>query len=166
MDAIQKIINKIEQIVMVVGTLVMLFVCFANVVFRRIPTISLTYTDELVVLIFMWVTMFGISYAYKQRAHTNLNIITRKSPKYGKVVLQLLSMTCTLIFVGAVAKTGITMVSNIFEYNKTMPSLGISQAWQNVAIPLGGFIIIVSVLMETVTRIKGYLRVEEGKEEK
>lgn len=166
MDAIQKVIYKIEQAIMVTGTLVMLFVCFANVVFRRIPTISLTYTDELVVLIFMWVTMFGISYAYKQRAHTNLNIITRKSPKYGKVILQLISMTCTLIFVGAVAKTGITMVNNIFEYNKTMPSLGVSQAWQNMALPLGAFIVLISVVLETISRIQGYLQVDETKEEK
>lgn len=161
MKSILNIINKIECVVMIVGTAFMLLISFCNVVFRRISFISMTFTEELVVLLFFWVTMFGIGYAYQEQSHTNLNIMTNVVPKPFKIIINIFSMCCTLIFMSVVALTGCTMVGNALEFDRILPSLGISQAWQSIALPIGAAVIMLTIILDTIVRIKEILASED-----
>ena len=66
---------------MVVGMAVMVLFNFLNVIFRYLlPQTPFSYTEELVVLIFIWVSLFGISYGYRVGAHTVLTIVSDRAP--------------------------------------------------------------------------------------
>ncbi|MCD8164525.1 MAG: hypothetical protein LUE09_14195 [Synergistaceae bacterium] len=58
MKKIVFLLSKFEEIIMVAGGLLMVFMNFANVVCRYLlPTTPFSYTEELVVLLFVWVSM-------------------------------------------------------------------------------------------------------------
>ena len=79
--------NVFEAAVMVIGMAIMVFFNFFNVVCRRLlPLSPFSYTEELVVIIFLWVTMFGISYGYRKGSHTMLDIFTSHFPQKLQIV--------------------------------------------------------------------------------
>ena len=76
MNRFWKGFNLLEEGVMVAGMAVMVLFNFLNVVFRYLlPQTPFSYTEELVVLIFIWVSLFGISYGYRIGAHTVLTVL-------------------------------------------------------------------------------------------
>lgn len=90
MKKIEFLLSKFEEIIMVAGGLLMVFMNFANVVCRYLlPTTPFSYTEELVVLLFVWVSMFGISYAYRRRAHTLLTILSDNIPGKFQIISSL-----------------------------------------------------------------------------
>ena len=107
MEGLKKIINRIESVIMIAGMAVMVALNFMNVVARKfMPKLSMSYTEEMVVLIFLWVSMFGISYAYRRHSHTGLNLLTGHLPGKIKAGAVVFSGLCSCVFAGILAYTG------------------------------------------------------------
>lgn len=163
MEKLDAILNRIEFFVMSIGMGIMVLFNFMNVVSRKLmPKTPFSYTEELVVLIFLWVSMFGISYAFRKHSHTGLNLITEHLPAAGKIVSILFSMLCSAAFVGIVAYTGLELVQNHIKYAQILPSLRLPMAVQSLALPLGGVVVILSVFVSGLCEIK---EVRKKKEE-
>ena len=132
MKKIEFLLSKFEEIIMVAGGLLMVFMNFANVVCRYLlPTTPFSYTEELVVLLFVWVSMFGISYAYRRRAHTLLTILSDNIPGKFQIIIVVISMCASMLLMFLIAKTGYGMVMNQLKYNQ------IPVAVMGWAVPLG-----------------------------
>ena len=56
-----KLIDYLEEGLIVAGLLFMTVMNFANVISRYFLHKSISYTEEVVVIVFVWVTMLGIS---------------------------------------------------------------------------------------------------------
>ena len=138
MKKIELFLNKIEEVIMVTGGLLMVFLNFANVVCRYLlPTTPFSYTEELVVLLFVWVSMFGVSYAYRRRAHTVLTVISDCIPGKFQIIIIVISMCASMLLMFLLAKTGYGMVLNQIKYNQILPGMKIPVATMGWAIPLG-----------------------------
>ena len=129
MKKIEFLLSKFEEIIMVAGGLLMVFMNFANVVCRYLlPTTPFSYTEELVVLLFVWVSMFGISYAYRRRAHTLLTILSDNIPGKFQIIIVVISMCASMLLMFLIAKTGYGMVMNQLKYNQILPGMKIPVA--------------------------------------
>lgn len=138
MKKIEFLLSKFEEIIMVAGGLLMVFMNFANVVCRYLlPTTPFSYTEELVVLLFVWVSMFGISYAYRRRAHTLLTILSDNIPGKFQIRIVVISMCASMLLMFLIAKTGYGMVMNQLKYNQILPGMKIPVAVMGWAVPLG-----------------------------
>lgn len=138
MKKIEFLLSKFEEIIMVAGGLLMVFMNFANVVCRYLlPTTPFSYTEELVVLLFVWVSMFGISYAYRRRAHTLLTILSDNIPGKFQIIIVVISMCASMLLMFLIAKTGYGMVMNQLKYNQILPGMKIPVAVMGWAVPLG-----------------------------
>lgn len=138
MKKIEFLLSKFEEIIMVAGGLLMVFMNFANVVCRYLlPTTPFSYTEELVVLLFVWVSMFGISYAYRRRAHTLLTILSDNIPGKFQIIIVVISMCALMLLMFLIAKTGYGMVMNQLKYNQILPGMKIPVAVMGWAVPLG-----------------------------
>lgn len=155
MEKLDAVLNRIEFFVMAVGMGIMVLFNFMNVVSRKLmPKTPFSYTEELVVLIFLWISMFGISYAFRKHSHTGLNLITEHLPGIGRIVSILFSMICSAAFAGIIAYTGLELVQNHIKYAQILPSLRLPMAVQSLALPLGGMIVILSVLVSGIREIQ------------
>lgn len=150
-----KIIDKFEELVIVVGMIAMVIFNFLNVVCRfLLPQTPFSYTEELVVLIFVWITMFGIACAYKKMAHTGLTILTDHFHGSAKIVFAVLSMICSVCFMLLVIWYGIDMVQNQIAHGQILPGMKIPAATQSLAIPVGGVLILIRAIQACLIEIK------------
>ena len=73
-----KILGHIEEIILVPGFALMLIINFGNVVSRYILRSSWAFTEELCVMMFVYITFFGAAVAVKRRQHLGFTLILDK----------------------------------------------------------------------------------------
>lgn len=157
-------VDRIEELFIVIGMGLMVTLNFLNVVCRfLLPQTPFSYTEELVVLLFIWITMFGISYAYKRTAHTGLTLLTDRFGNNGKMAFCFISTAASVIFMIFVIWHGISMTTNQIAHAQILPGMQISSAFQSSALPIGGVVILVRV---TQVGIKEIIHLQQGKENK
>lgn len=154
MKTILKLLDVVEEGIMLTGLAVMVVMNFVNVVCRfLLPQTPFSYTEELTILLFEWVTMFGIAYGYKKAAHTGLSLITDKLPGPMQKAMMVFSMACTLILMGIVIWSGSNMVQNQLVHGNIFPGLKISSAWGGVAVPAGGVMIAIRAVQVCIGKL-------------
>ncbi|RGD64948.1 hypothetical protein DXA98_07750 [Lachnospiraceae bacterium OF09-6] len=79
-----KLIDYLEEGLIVAGLLFMTVMNFANVISRYFLHKSISYTEEVVVIVFVWVTMLGISAGYKRNAHLGMSLLRINYQRTGK----------------------------------------------------------------------------------
>ena len=108
-----KTLSTIEEIIMVIGMVVMVFFNAFNVFCRYLlPQSPFSYTEELVVLVFVWVSMIGISYCYRRRSHTVLNVLTDALPDAVQPAIIVFSGVCSMLLMALMVYTGYNAMMN------------------------------------------------------
>ena len=113
----------------------MIVVVFLQVFARNVLEVPLIWTLDLAQLLFSWAIFIGAALALRWNAHYNLDLI----PKSWKVVDALLTIICHL---GSIAVVALLVYNGaIFAdigLTRTAVSLGISEFWFFLPIPIGG----------------------------
>jgi TRAP-type C4-dicarboxylate transport system permease small subunit len=149
-----KAFNIFEESIMVAGMSIMVLFNFLNVVCRYfLPQTPFSYTEELVVLIFVWVSMFGISYGYRRGSHTVLTILYDLIPRKGQSAVIAFSMAASGALMAILAWTGYGMVQNQIKFGQIMPGMKIPMAVVGWAMPAGGLIAFVSTVKSGMSEV-------------
>lgn len=157
-------IDKLEEGLMFLGMLAMILLNFFNVFCRfLLPQTPFSYTEELTVLIFIWVTMFGASCAYKRLAHTSLTLLTDLMPPALKKLAAVFGSLCSAGLALMIAMKGFLMVENQMTHGQIMPGLQIPAATAGLAIPIGAIFILFRSLQGGVITIR---QIDQEKEDK
>ena len=119
---------------------------FANVVARYLGY-SMAYTEELLVMLLVWLTMLGTAAGFKRNAHLSMTFLRERLPTVGQKALEILS---TVLTVGAVLVVMIVcgvyqIPDEILLHSRTL-SLDLPTVYYSLAIPVCGILIIVRVL--------------------
>lgn len=147
MDKAWKLLNIFEESVMVIGMGIMVFFNFLNIICRYLlPQTPFSYTEELVVLLFVWVSMFGISYGYRRGSHTVLTICSDLVTGRGQYCIIIFATLASALLMALLAKTGYGMVHNQLRFNQILPGLQIPVALMGAAIPTGAAVAFISIL--------------------
>lgn len=159
-----KAFNVLEEGIMVLGMGIMVFFNFANVVCRYLlPQTPFSYTEELVVLVFVWVSMFGISYGYRIKAHTVLTVVSDLLPPGAQHILVLFSGVASALLMLLIVDTGWGMVMNQLKFGQILPGMKIPVAIVGFAIPLGAAVSFISILKSCFDELRG-MNENKGKE--
>lgn len=162
MPTIKLILDKFEEFFMMVGMIIMVTLNFTNVLCRYLlPQTPFSYTEELTVLIFIWVTMLGIAFGYKWVSHTSLSIVTDVLPDRYKRVAIVFATICSVAFFVMVFYQGVFMVENQLRFNQILPGMKIPKATAGFAIPVCSVIIIVRAIQAGIKELK-MIRTREG----
>ena len=147
MSKFWKVFDLVEESVMVAGMAVMVLFNFLNVVARRLlPQTPFSYTEELVVMIFIWVSMFGISYGYRRNAHTVLTVAADRLPDAMRPLIVVFATLASALLMVILAWTGFNMTMNQIRHGQILPGMRIPMALVGAAIPAGAVMTLVSVL--------------------
>ena len=156
MQRIWKFLNMFEEIAMIVGGLAMVLLNFIDVVCRYLlPQTPFSYASEMIVLLFVWTSMFGISYGYRKGAHTVLTVISDNLGGKAQAVLVVLSTLASVFLMLMIAYTGYGMAMNQVRFNQILPGMRIPAVVVGGAIPVGSLFCTISVLQY------GYLEVKK-----
>ncbi|MDR1741982.1 MAG: TRAP transporter small permease [Synergistaceae bacterium] len=138
--------DYLEEALIVVCLASMTIMNFINVVSRYCFSNSFSFTEEITIMLFVWVSMFGIAAGFKRAAHLGMNYFVEKFPPRAQVWLAAFSVLCSITMIAVMIDEGIEMVEGQIMLDAKTPALSLPLAAQGLAIPVGGALIAVRVL--------------------
>ena len=152
MKAIDNLLTRAMNTIIVVSLALMVVMVFSNVVLRYIFNSGITATEELSRFLFLWLIFVGAIVAMRERAHLGVDSLVARLPRTGKVACALLSNAlilwcCYLFFVGSWRQT-------VVGWETAMPATGISMAFHyatGLVMSIGIAIIVISSTWRVLT---------------
>lgn len=161
MKLIMKVIESIEEYLIVIMMAYMTIMNFVNVLARYLFSASFSFTEELTVTVFVWVTMLGIAIGFKRNAHLGMSFVVDQFQGKAKAAFVLLSAVMSFLFMGVLFIYGIEMVEGQATMGATTPVMGMPQYVQGLSIPVGAFFVLIHIIQANYVELKRLLN--EGK---
>lgn len=99
-----KVVHEFEETAIAVMLGAMTILTFVNVIMRYVFNSMVIWGLEVVLILFSWLVLFGIAYAFKVTANLGVDaIISVVSPR-ARYVLALLSAACCIVYALLIAK--------------------------------------------------------------
>ncbi|MDQ0164732.1 TRAP-type C4-dicarboxylate transport system permease small subunit [Bacillus horti] len=135
----------------------------SNVIFRFVLNNPITWTEEVSLGLFIWLTFIGISSGIKHNSHVGIDYFVRKLPA------RIYHITQTLRLVIIFATTVVVFVYwgmgfAIHGVAKVTPVLGISYTFINMAVPLGSLLAVYHLSRVFIRKDRAYIHQERGLE--
>ena len=159
---VAKAFGYIEETLIVVGIVFMTAMNFANVVSRYYFRNSFSFTEEITIMTFVWVSMLGIAVGFKRMSHLGMSYFVDKLPDSMKKPMILFSALCSLTMVLVMIVQGIEMVRWQIMLGARTPALELPLATQGLAIPVGGAFIAIRIFTSCWTRLSARNHSTEG----
>ncbi|MCC8190817.1 MAG: TRAP transporter small permease [Planctomycetes bacterium] len=119
---------------------------FANVVSRYLFASSISAAEELTLMAFIWVSMFGIAAAYRRGAHLGMGLIAEYLPSRHYAWFSLFSTACSLGLIGVLFFYGLRLIEDQIALKATTPALALPAWLESAAIPVGCVFMIIRIL--------------------
>ncbi|MEA4815290.1 MAG: TRAP transporter small permease [Lachnospiraceae bacterium] len=163
MRTLVKILDKFEEAVLVIGMFFMSIMNFINVFSRYLLANSFSFTEELTMIVFVWMTMLGIAVGFKRYAHLGMSFVSDHVPGKARAIMALFWTTCSFIAIAVMIKYGITMCQGLIKLGARTPALNIPSTTQGLAIPVGGVFICIRILQAGILEIIKYWNEDKTK---
>lgn len=152
----EKVISWLDRIVetmLFCVVIVMLCAGTAQIFCRYVLNASLSWSEEMMRYLYVWLTMIGSSLAVRRKQFTTIealyNMICKASP-VGGMVLTVAAIVLQIGFFAMLAIYGQQLVvSNLAQVS---PAMRISMGGAYFALPLGGYLGIIYCLIELYDR--------------
>lgn len=104
---------------------------------------SSSLTEELATFLLIWVGLLGSAYAYREKAHLGIDLISTKLSDKGRLVTELI----VLIIIILVSTTvfifgGLRLVYITFSLNQISPAMQINMGYIYSVVPITGILFI------------------------
>lgn len=140
------ILDKIEEYLCAILLFFISVLTFLNVIVRYLTNGSLAFTEELVVNLFVWITVLGGAIAFRKRAHLGVTFLTSLLPtRWQKAVAVLSGVAGTVLFVLLFVQ-GIGMVAQEYRNQMTTYSMALPMWIFGLAVPFGALIMLLRVI--------------------
>ncbi len=108
-----KVVHEFEETAIAVMLGVMTLLTFVNVIMRYVFNSMVIWGLEVVLILFAWLVLFGIAYAFKVTANLGVDaIISVVSPRT-RYILALLSAACCLAYAPADRQGGLGLLGAV-----------------------------------------------------
>ena len=157
--------EKLEECILVLLFAFMAVMNFLNVVCRYCFSNSFSFTEEVTITAFVWVSMVGIAVGYKRLAHLGMSFFVDNMPKKIQPFMALLSMVCSVVLIALLFKYGGDMVSNQIRLGSKTPALGMPMYIQGLSIPVGSAFCMIRAIESGIKEFLRLRKVAKGVEE-
>jgi TRAP-type C4-dicarboxylate transport system permease small subunit len=140
LDAIDRMIAKLEEFIMAVGIILMAVNTIANVISRFIFNHSVIFAEELNSTFILLVTFAGIGYAARHGRHIRMSAIYDQLPDATRKKLMTVMVAVTAMFMFFLAYFSVQYVFNVYSKGRIMPALGVPVYITYLWVPIGFFI--------------------------
>ena len=162
MKVLSTLLARLEEFILVALFAFMAVMNFLNVVCRYCFASSFSFTEEVTITAFVWVSMVGIAVGYKRLA---MSFLVDNMPKKVQPFMALLSMICSVVLILLLYKYGSEMVSNQIRLGSKTPALGMPMYIQGLSIPVGAVFCLIRAVESGVKEFVRLRNVAKGVEE-
>jgi TRAP-type C4-dicarboxylate transport system permease small subunit len=150
----KKIWENLEEILGSIMVAVMVTIAFVNVLTRYFIKMSLSWTEEIEINLFVWLVLLGTAVAFKKGGHLGMSFVYEKFPKGCRKAFFIISVALSLVFFGVLAYLGYTEVCDEIELCVTTESLAIPVFYYTIATPLLSILVIGRLLQSAVQTLR------------
>lgn len=151
-----KWLDQLEEYLCAALIMFMALLAFANVIVRYLTDDSLAFTEELVINLFVLVTLLGTSIAFRRNAHLGVTLLVDFLPKHCRKWFAVLSGFAGLAVFAMLLYHGIDMVAQEYTSEMKTYSMGLPMWWFGMAVPMGSLLIMVRVIQVAINEWKTY----------
>lgn len=155
LNKLEKLVALIEEYTCVGLIIIMCISVFAQVLFRYIFTIPLSWTEEVSRYSMIWLTFIAGAMCIRTKSHYVIDILLDKLPLSPRLVAQILILISMAVFAGVMMFTGIEILP-VVNY-QISPALRISMGYVYFAIPFGSFLMLFHIFCNIKQRLQ-YLK--------
>jgi len=159
-DKLRWLGRNAEEVVCAAMITFMTVLGFANVATRYLGY-SMAYTEELLVMLLVWLTMLGTAAGFKRNAHLSMTFLQERLPRVGQRALAIFSAILTVgsVVVVMVVCAVYQIPDEILLKSRTL-SLDLPTVYYSLAIPVCGVLVILRVLQASWREWKSLGRAE------
>lgn len=163
LNRIIDVLNRIEEIFLVVLFSAMVLIIFGQVIMRKADH-SLYWSEELGKFLFVWISWLGISIAQRKGEHIKITMLTDRMPYRTAQVFNIVSDIIVILICAITFYYGVSLV--VSQQSTPYAGIKISTSWGYLAVVLGcGLMTLrcVGSIIESAVRLKnGRPDVEKG----
>lgn len=152
------LLDHMEEVVLVPGFVIMLLIGFGNVISRFVLHQSWAFTEELCVMMFVYVTFFGAAVAVKKNAHLGFTLLYDKTKGVSRIVLDTLITISVAVFLVIMIQYGIKVCQNQLRYKAVTAALRISTAYASASVPVGGLCLLFRVIQTYILNLRSEIK--------
>lgn len=116
----------------------------AAVFFRYVLNDPLTWTEEIIVLLFTWMLFVGLSSAFRSRMHIRIDALLLVLPRRAWAGFGLVAVMATVVTLAGLAWFGVEQ--SVTMAGTETPMMRISAAWGVSAVPVGAVLSLIHVI--------------------
>ncbi len=134
---------------------VMSLITFVNVVNRYLFSKSLAFSEEVVVNLFVWITLLGVSIAFRRGSHLQMtNLYDKFSPKLKRLSIGISGIIGVGIFIFLIYNSGREIYKNMTFYHSISDALGIPTWIYSLGTPVFSLFVLKEIVSSTLKGIK------------
>lgn len=152
---LKKILDNIEEYVVVAALTVMTVLTFSNVVTRYVFNFSMNFAEEISTYSFVLLSLFGAAIALKRGAHLGFTLLADHVPPIVARIFSVISALSGVAFSGVIFWYGIKMAMTQFERGQLSLGVQVPEWIYGSFIPLGAFFLLIRFVELLIKAIKG-----------
>lgn len=129
------ILNKTEEVCLVVMFALMVLAIFLQIIMRFIFNNSLSWSEELGKFIFVWISWLGISIGQRRNEHIKITMVVDKLPPKLQNITEIVANLILLVILAVTIYYAIHLVQ--FQQNVNYAGIKISTSWGYLSLVLG-----------------------------
>ncbi|GIP34327.1 TRAP transporter small permease [Paenibacillus sp. J2TS4] len=146
------VLEKLEIGFLAIVMMVMTALVLAQVFYRFFMESSLTWSEELVRFLMIWMTFFGAVIALRQNLHIQIDNLIVKLPVKAKVVFLIIRSAAMLVFLGLMMAGSFSLLE--IAGFQTSPGLSIKMSYVYSVIPITAALMMLITIIRLWTDIK------------
>lgn len=150
----RRLSDRLEEGACVAVFAVMTVVAFANVVTRYAIHYALAFTEEIVVSLFVWLTLLGTAIAFREGSHLAFTYAVDRLPAPFRRASLALSAALSVGLYLALIYYGVGQIQNERLLGTTSEALAIPQWWYTLGIPVIGALVVVRIIEAAVRALR------------
>ncbi|WP_127599263.1 TRAP transporter small permease [Nitratireductor alexandrii] len=153
LHAAKRLLVRIVQWLLMLMLLAITGVMFAQVIWRYLLQSPLVWSEELALLLMVWMTFLGSALMLERREHVAIDQFVEWLPPALNRLAQIVGAVVVLAFNCALTYGAFVIAETARE--SIMPGLKISSAWQYIGVLIGGGLLVLVSLEALVQALRG-----------
>lgn len=157
MRSLRRFVDKAEGLICITTLIIMLTLTFANVLSRFILHFSLSFSEEIVTVLFVIASLTGSSVAVRFGFHLGLDIFIGFMPKTVQKLLGIAAYIIALCMCAMLLYQGVLMVQQEMFLGQLSPTMQWPEWIYGLTVPIGASILILRYIIsiyDAVARFK------------
>jgi TRAP-type C4-dicarboxylate transport system permease small subunit len=155
LSILKKINDHFEEWLLKIIYLIMLIIATAQVFFRYVINVSISWSQDLLTYMLIWSVFIGISLAVKKRRHIKVELVFVIFSKKVQFFLQVLSNLAFMVFCVIISYFSLFKIYKLIFINPQISeSTGLPMWLIQLAVPLGLMLSLYRLIMDTLLLFK------------